>query len=43
MHIREGTVMMVDVGQENAFFDHSPLVEEVFKVPGPIHVDPNDP
>ena len=42
-HIREGTLMMVDVGPENTFFDHSPLVERVFKVPGPIHVDPSEP
>ena len=42
-HILEGTVIMVDLGQENTYFDQSPLVEEVFKIPGPIHVDPIDP
>ena len=42
-HIREGTIMMVDLGQENTYFDQSDLVEQVFKVPGPIHVDPSDP
>ena len=35
--------MMVDVGQENTFFDHSSLVERVFKLPGPIYSDPTEP
>ena len=26
-HIREGSIMMVDVGQENTYFDQSDLVE----------------
>ena len=41
--IREETVVMVDVGQENTYFDQSPLVEEVFKIPGPIRLDSIDP
>ena len=42
-HILPGTTMMVDVGTENTFFDHCNLIDEVFKIPGPIHIDPVDP
>ena len=33
---------MVDDGQENVFSDHSPIIDNVFKIPGPIHIDPVD-
>ena len=34
---------MTDVGTENMHFELSELVSEIFKIPGPIHVDPQDP
>ena len=42
-HIKPHTTIMVDDGQENVFFDHSPIIDNVFKIPGPIHIDPVDP
>ena len=42
-HIKPHTTIMLDDGQENVFFDHSLIIGKVFKIPGPIYIDPVDP
>ena len=42
-YLLPSTCMMTDEGTENTHFDMSHLVDSIFKIPGPIHVDPQDP
>ena len=42
-HLKPNTEMCVDPGTENTFFDNLPAIVELHKIPGPIHVDANDP
>ena len=41
-HLKPNTEMCVDSGTENTFFDNFPAVVTLHKIPGPIHVDPQD-
>ena len=42
-HLKPNTEMCVDPGTENTFFDNLPAIVQLHKIPGPIHVDANDP
>ena len=42
-YILPDTEMCVDPGTENNFFKNLNAVVELHEIPGPIHVDPNDP
>ena len=42
-HIKPNSEMCVDVGTENTYFDNLPAITALHKIPGPIHVDPDDP
>ena len=42
-HLMPNTEMCVDSGTENVYFDNIPAVITLHKIPGPIHVDPDDP
>ena len=42
-YLLPSTCMMTDEGTENTHFDLSSLVDSIFKITGPIHVDPQDP
>ena len=42
-HLKPNTEMCVDPGTENTYFDTLPAVTILHKIPGPIHVDRDDP
>ena len=42
-HLKPYTQMCVDVGTENQFFENLSLVTTLYKIPGPIHIDSDDP
>ena len=42
-HLKEDTEMCVDPGTENTYFDKLSSVITLHKIPGPIHVDPDNP
>ena len=42
-HLKPNTEMCVDVGTENVYFDNLPAVTTLHKIPGPIHIDRDDP
>ena len=42
-HLKPNTEMCVDPGTENTYFENLTAVVELHKIPGPIHIDSNDP
>ena len=42
-YILPNTEMCVDPGTENSFFKNIDAIVDLHEIPGPIHVDPNDP
>ena len=42
-HLKKDTEMCVDPGTENTYFDNISSVITLHKIPGPIHVDPDNP
>ena len=42
-HLKNDTEMCVDPGTENTYFDNLPSVVTLHKIPGPIHVDSENP
>ena len=42
-HLKPNTEMCCDPGTENTYFDDLPAVVTLHKIPGPIHIDPEDP
>ena len=42
-HILPGTEMCVDIGTENTYFANLNSIVTLHEIPGPIHVDVNNP
>ena len=42
-HLKNDTEMCVDPGTENTYFENLSSVISLHKIPGPIHVDPDNP
>ena len=42
-HLKPNTEMCVDPGTENTYFDNLPAITNLHKIPGPIHIDRDNP